>query len=178
MLEELRKVDPERAALLHSADRKRIVRALEVWLLTGETITSHDKASRAVPPRYSSLFLIPGFHDRALLYQRIDARVDDMVSRGLFEEVRSLLSSGVSADATAMQAIGYKETAACLRVLRSSEEAVFQIKQASRRYAKRQLTWFARRSDAFRLFYDEVPFSASLMEIALPIVKEFLHDNF
>ena len=174
LLEELRKVDPERAAALHSADRKRIVRALEVWLLTGETITAHDEASRAVPPRYVSLFLIPGFRDRALLYQRIDARVDDMVSRGLFEEVRSLLASGVPADATAMQAIGYKETAACLRGFLSPEEAVSQMKQASRRYAKRQLTWFAQRSDAFRLYYDEEPFSASLAEAALPIAKEFL----
>ena len=174
LLDELRKVDPERAALLHSADRKRIVRALEVWLLTGETITSHDKASRAVPPRYNSLFFIPGFHDRALLYQRIDARVDDMVSRGLFDEVRSLLAFGVSADTTAMQAIGYKETAAFLRGFLSPEEAVSQMKLASRRYAKRQLTWFARRSDAFRLFYDEEPISTSLAETALPIAKEFL----
>ena len=174
MLEELRKVDPERAALLHPADRKRIVRALEVFFLTGETITAHDEASRAVPPRYASLFLIPGFHDRAQLYQRIDARVDAMVSRGLFEEVRSLLASGVPAEATAMQAIGYKETAACLNGLLSPQETVSQIKLASRRYAKRQLTWFGRRSDAFRLFYDEEPFPVSLTEAALPIAKEFL----
>lgn len=173
MLEELRRFDPERAALLHSADRKRILRALEVYLLTGETITAHDRATRALPPRYKSLFLIPGFRDRALLYQRIDLRVDEMVQQGLFEEVRSLLSSGVPPTATAMQAIGYKETAACLQGLLSAGEAIAQIKQASRRYAKRQLTWFSRRADACRLFYDE-PSSLPVPEAALSFAKEFL----
>ena len=173
LLEELRRVDPARAALLHPADRKRIVRALEVFSLTGETITAHDEASRAIPPRYASLFLIPGFHDRALLYRRIDDRVENMMEQGLFEEVRSLLASGVPAEATAMQAIGYKETAACLNGLLTPEEAVSQIKQASRRYAKRQLTWFARRSDACRLYHDE-PSVVSVPEAALSLAKEFL----
>ena len=174
LLDELRRVDPARAAILHPADRKRIVRALEVYSLTGETITAHDEASRAVPPRYTSLFFIPAFHDRSLLYQRIDVRVEKMVQQGLFEEVRSLLASGVPAEATAMQAIGYKETAACLNGILSPEEAVSQIKQASRRYAKRQLTWFARRSDAVRLYLDGESSDPSPEETALPLAKEFL----
>ena len=174
LLEELRCVDPDRAALLHPADQKRIVRALEVYLLTGETITSHDEATRSLPPRYSSLFIIPGFHDRALLYQRIDSRVDAMVEQGLWEEVSALLASGVPADATALQAIGYKEVAASLQSRLSPEEAVARIKQASRRYAKRQLTWFARRSDACRLFYEEEGSASSLSESALARAKEFL----
>ena len=173
LLEELHSFDPERAALLHSADKKRIVRAIEVYLLTGETITAHDAATRAIPPRYESLFLIPGFHDRALLYQRIDSRVDDMVRQGLFDEVRSLLASGVPPTATSMQAIGYKETAACLQGEFSAEEAIARIKQASRRYAKRQLTWFNRRADACRLFHDD-PSVPSLPEAALSLAKEFL----
>ena len=173
LLEELRSFDPERAALLHSADKKRIVRAIEVYLLTGETITAHDAATRALPPRYESLFLIPGFRDRALLYQRIDSRVDDMVRQGLFGEVRSLLASGVPSTATSMQAIGYKEIAACLQGQISADEAIAQIKQASRRYAKRQLTWFNRRADACRLFHDD-PSVPSLPEAALSVAKEFL----
>ncbi len=173
LLEELRRVDPARAALLHPADQKRIVRALEIFFLTGETITAHDEASRKLPPRYVSLFLIPGFHDRSLLYRRIDDRVDEMVEQGLFEEVRSLLASGVPAEATAMQAIGYKETAACLNGLLSPQEAVSQIKQASRRYAKRQLTWFARRADACRLYHDE-PSAVPVSKTALSLAKEFL----
>ena len=173
MLEELRKIDPARAALLHPADRKRIVRALEVFSLTGETITAHDEASRNLPPRYTSLFLIPGFHDRSLLYRRIDDRVEKMVELGLFEEVRTLLASGIPAEATAMQAIGYKETAAWLNGLLSPQEAVSQIKQASRRYAKRQLTWFARRADACRLYHDE-PSAVPVPEAALSLAKEFL----
>ncbi len=173
LLEELHRVDPARAALLHPADRKRIVRALEIFFLTGETITAHDEASRKRPPRYVSLFLIPGFHDRSLLYRRIDDRVEKMVELGLFEEVRSLLTSGVPAEATAMQAIGYKETAACLNGLLSPQEAVSQIKLASRRYAKRQLTWFARRADACRLYHDE-PSAVPVPEAALLFAKEFL----
>ena len=173
LLEELRSFDPERAALLHSADKKRIVRAIEVYLLTGETITAHDAATRALPPRYESLFLIPGVRARALLYQRIDSRVDDMVRQGLFGEVRSLLASGVPSTATSMQAIGYKEIAACLQGQISADEAIAQIKQASRRYAKRQLTWFNRRADACRLFHDD-PSVPSLPEAALSVAKEFL----
>ena len=117
--------------------------------------------------------LFRSFHDRSLLYQRIDDRVEKMVEQGLFEEVRSLLASGIPAEATAMQAIGYKETAACLNGLISPQEAVSQIKQASRRYAKRQLTWFARRADACRLYHDE-PSAVPVPEAALLFAKEFL----
>ena len=155
LLEELRNVDPERAAILHPSDRKRIVRALEVYRLTGETITEHDRKTRLIPPRYDAVFLIPGFRDRAILYERIDRRVDEMVRLGLFDEVRSLLAAGVPPEATSMQAIGYKEAVACLRGDLSEEETVALIKQASRRYAKRQLTWFGRRTDALRLYYDD-----------------------
>jgi tRNA dimethylallyltransferase len=170
---ELRLLDPESYAALDPANGQRIVRALEVFSLTGETITAHDEASRNLPPRYASLFFIPGFHDRSLLYRRIDDRVEKMVEQGLFEEVRTLLISGVPAESTAMQAIGYKETAACLNGFLSPQEAVSQIKQASRRYAKRQLTWFARRADACRLYRDE-PSAVPVPEAALSLAKEFL----
>ena len=144
LLGELRKVDPERAEKLHPGDKKRIVRALEVFILTGKTITEHDRETKAIPPRWEAAKLALDFESRQTLYDRIDRRVDDMFARGLMDEVRSLLSSGVPDDCTAMQAIGYKEAVAALRGECSVEEARARIQQESRRYAKRQLTWFRR----------------------------------
>lgn len=163
LLRELSQVDPERAAKLHPGDKKRIVRAFEVWLLTGKTITEHDEETRRLPPRYDAAFIIPGFGDRAALYRRIDARVDAMVAAGLVEEVRGLLAAGLSPDCTAMQAIGYKETAAALRGECTQAQAIETIKRESRRYAKRQLTWLRGRTDALRLDFSEPPdFEAAL----------------
>ena len=144
LLGELRKVDPARAEKLHPGDKKRIVRALEVFILTGKTITQHDEETRAIPPRYDAAKIALDFEDRQDLYDRIDRRVDDMFARGLMDEVRALLESGVPDDCTAMQAIGYKEAVAALRGACSEEEARARIQQESRRYAKRQLTWFRR----------------------------------
>ena len=144
LLGELRKVDPERAEKLHPGDKKRIVRALEVFILTGKTITEHDRETKAIPPRWEAAKLALDFENRQDLYDRIDRRVDDMFARGLMDEVRALLESGVPDDCTAMQAIGYKEAVAALRGECSGEEARARIQQESRRYAKRQLTWFRR----------------------------------
>ena len=144
LLGELRKVDPERAEKLHPGDKKRIVRALEVFILTGKTITEHDRETKAIPPRWEAAKLALDFESRQTLYDRIDRRVDDMFARGLMDEVRALLESGVPDDCTAMQAIGYKEAVAALRGECSVEEARARIQQESRRYAKRQLTWFRR----------------------------------
>lgn len=173
LLRELRSFDPERAAVLHPADRKRIIRAFEVFLLSGETITDHDRRTKKLPPRYQALTLIPGFRSRSLLYDRINARVDEMVTNGLFEEVRSLLDSGISSDCTSMQAIGYKETALCLSGALSRGDAIELIKQSSRRYAKRQLTWFSRSTGAVRLYHDD-PGSEGISDTALFAAKEFL----
>jgi tRNA dimethylallyltransferase len=144
MLEALRAVDPERAGKLHPADKKRVLRALEVYRLTGRTITEHDAASRLQPPRYRAAKLALDFQDRTLLYARIDRRVDEMVRRGLMGEVRGLLDRGLPPGCTAMQAIGYKEAALALRGELTEAEAIDRIKRESRRYAKRQLTWLRR----------------------------------
>ena len=146
MLTELGQVDPERAAKLHAADKKRIVRAMEVFLLTGKTITEHDRESAAAAPRYDAAYIILDFAERAELYALIDRRVDEMVAAGLFEEVERVYAAGISS--TAAQAIGYKEAAAALRGEISRAEAIDAIKRESRRYAKRQLTWLRRRPDA------------------------------
>ena len=141
MLAELARFDPDRAAILKANDKKRIVRAFEVYRGTGETITEHDRKTKLLPPRYEYdfIFLNP---ERSILYERIERRVDSMFEKGLVEEVRSLLSSGVPVSATSMQAIGYKETVEYINGAITLDEAVSSIKQGSRRYAKRQVTWF------------------------------------
>ena len=144
MLARLAAVDPERAAKLAPADRRRIVRALEIYALTGRTISSHDEETRRLPPRFTSVRFALNFAAREDLYSRIDRRVDGMMAQGLAAEVRALLARGVPPEATAMQAIGYKEIASALQGACSMAEAVEQIKQGSRRYAKRQLTWLRR----------------------------------
>ena len=157
LLGELRKVDPERAAKLHPADKKRIVRAMEVYILTGRTITQHDAETRTVPPRYDAAKIALDFADRQDLYDRIDRRVELMVRQGLFDEVRALLAAGVPADCTAMQAIGYKEAVAAVRGEAAPQDAVAAIQLASRRYAKRQLTWLRRDQDLFWLRHEKTP---------------------
>ena len=105
LLDELAKADPESAARLHPNDGKRIIRALEVWLTTGKTITQHNEETKALPPRYSALTLNLDFERREDMWARIDLRVDRMMEAGLTEEVRALLRSGVPSGCTAMQAI-------------------------------------------------------------------------
>ena len=140
----LTSVDPEAAGRLHLSDRKRIIRALEVYLETGETITEHNRRTQAIPPKYSPLWLGLDFEDRAQLYHRIDRRVDIMLDMGLIDEIKGLLHSGIPEKCTAMQAIGYKEFVDALQGRGTIVEAADQVRQSSRRYAKRQLTWFRR----------------------------------
>lgn len=173
MLARLAQFDPERAAKLHSGDKRRIVRAIEIYLLTGTTITEHDRITAARPKRYDAARIVLNYADRADLYARIDARVDAMEQAGLVDEVRALLASGLSPDCTAMQAIGYKEIAAFLEGKTTEREAFDLIKQSSRRYAKRQLTWFGRWQGALRIVWDKVPD----MEKARHASTEFLHSR-
>ncbi len=151
LLARLREIDPESAARLHPSDRRRIIRALEIYQETGVTMTEHDRLTRLVPPRYHPVWLGMTFRDRAELYARIDLRVGQMLEQGLLDEVRALLARGIPATATAMQAIGYKELTGALRGEESVDEAVRLICQRSRNYAKRQLTWFRRNHEIFWL---------------------------
>ena len=144
MLEWLRSVDPESAARLHLSDRKRIIRALEVYLETGQTITEHNRKTQAIPPKYNPQWLGLDFADRAERHRRIDLRVDLMLEAGLISEIRDLLASGIPPKCTAMQAIGYKEFVSALNGEESMEQAAEEVKKSSRHYAKRQLTWFRR----------------------------------
>lgn len=157
MLRELAQLDPERAAKLHARDKKRVVRAYEVYLLTGKTITQLDAESRLKPPDFDAAYIILGWASREEMYARIDSRVDEMVERGLFEEVEALLAEGLSPGSTAMQAIGYKEAAAALCGECSRADAIETIKRETRRYAKRQLTWLRSRDGALRIDWQGEP---------------------
>lgn len=172
LLGELRKFDPERAAKLHPADKKRIVRAMEVYILTGRTITQHDAETRAVPPRYDAAKIALDFAVRQDLYDRIDRRVDIMVQQGLFDEVRALLAAGVPADCTAMQAIGYKELVRALDAGGDLAPAVEEIKRRSRQYAKRQLTWFRRKEDTEWILLDKMQDFSSVVQISTDYLRE------
>ena len=144
LLEELRQVDPEAAQRLHPADEKRILRALEVYRETGKTITAHNAETRNLPPRYDAVWLGLRFADREDMKALIDRRVDKMVEAGLTEEVRALLEQGLPREATAWQAIGYKEFLRVADGTATEEEAIAEVKLRSRQYAKRQLTWLRR----------------------------------
>ena len=144
LLMELRQVDPAAAERLHPADEKRILRALEVWLETGKTITAHNEETKRLPSRYDAVWIGLRFADREDMKALIDRRVDVMVEEGLLDEVRGLLESGLPRDATALQAIGYKEFLGVLDGSATEAEAIAEVKLRSRQYAKRQLTWLRR----------------------------------
>ena len=147
LLMELRQVDPAAAERLHPADEKRILRALEVWLETGKTITAHNEETKRLPSRYDAVWIGLRFADREDMKALIDRRVDVMVEEGLLDEVRGLLESGLPRDATALQDIGYKEFLGVLDGSATEAEAIAEVKLRSRQYAKRQLTWLRRKTD-------------------------------
>lgn len=144
MLQKLQAIDPEAAGRLHLSDRKRILRALEVYWETGKTITQHNLDTQALPPKYSPVWFGLDYENRQDLYDRIDLRVELMLEQGLVGEIQSLLDRGIPKKCTAMQAIGYKEFLQAMDGEITVRQAADQVAQSSRRYAKRQLTWFRR----------------------------------
>ena len=172
MITELASVDPE-AAERSQRNPRRIVRALEVYYETGETITSHNLKTQAIPPRYNPLWLGLDFDPRALLYARIDKRVGIMLEMGLEQEIRDLLSSGLDPRCTAMQAIGYKEFVAALDGQCTMEEAADEVRKSSRRYAKRQLTWFRRNEKMHWLTRHEGDGSDEIIGKARQVIRNF-----
>ncbi len=147
LLEELRKIDPKTAARLHPNNARRLIRALEVYRICGTTISQQEERTKNAPKPYDIHFFVLNT-ERDLLYRRINQRVDRMLEKGLMEEVKQLLNMGVPKTNTAMQAIGYKEIIEYLDGYLTFDEAIEKLKQESRRYAKRQLTWFRRNEEA------------------------------
>lgn len=142
--DELAQVDPETAQRLHVNDVRRVIRALEVYKLTGVPFSKQPDVEGE--PRFDYR-VVTLTMDRAILYNRIEKRVDMMLEDGLVEEIRGLLDAGVPADAQAMKAIGYKEIVPYLRGDWTLDKAVYELKKGTRHYAKRQLTWMRREED-------------------------------
>lgn len=168
MLRKLAGFDPESAARLHPNNKKRILRAFEIYRLTGQTLTAVLAQSHAVPSPFCPIYIGIAFRERAVLYDRINRRVDDMLARGLLEEAREFYKGRPE---TAAQAIGYKELKPFLDGVLPFADAVENLKRATRNYAKRQMTWFRRNGRIHWLYADECTPEQLLMQ-ALEIANE------
>lgn len=172
LLEMLAEIDPETANRLHPNNLPRIIRAIEVYRLTDTTMSEHQKQSRGVPSPYQTVMLGLNFRDRQKLYDRIDMRVNQMLDAGLIEEAKEILAD--ERLKTAAQAIGYKELQRYFNGEEALEEAVRRIQQESRRYAKRQLTWFRKNPEIEWLYRDDFQNLKELQETASKKVKYLL----
>lgn len=143
-------IDPESADAIHPHNIKRIIRALEYHHQMGGPISAHNREEREKESPYAFRYFVLTM-DRERLYQRINARVDQMMEEGFLDEVKALRDLGCTSSMTSMQGIGYKELFACLEEGTDLEEAIRRIKTNSRHYAKRQLTWFRRERDVIWL---------------------------
>lgn len=172
--DKLREIDPESAERLHANDRRRVIRALEIFHMSGQTMTAHLASQKKESPY--ELCIIGLTMDRALLYQRIEERIDAMVQEGLVEEVRGLLDAGCPKQAISMQALGYKEIVSYLEHELSFEEAVTLLKRDTRRFAKRQLSWFRHMKDIDWVdVTDTANFSAHFEMISDILAGKFVH---
>lgn len=168
LMEELRRIDPESAERIEPNNLPRVIRAIELYRTTGKTMTQHLAASRRNPSPYQVCMIGLNYQDRSVLYDRINRRVDEMMAQGLLEEARTLLQG--EGGKTALQAIGYKELKPYFDGERSLEESVAFMKQATRRYAKRQLTWFRREEKIHWLYPDAYEDFRLLLEDAKELV--------
>lgn len=166
----LEEIDYDSAKKIHYNDVKRTVRAIEVFRTTGVPMSEHIRRSKMLPSPYD-LFYIGLTMDRTVLYEKINQRVDRMMENGLLEEVKKLLSMGLDDSYQSMQGIGYKELIWCLQDRMPLEKAIEMIKQESRRYAKRQLTWF-KRDKRIQWFDSSKP---GLTERVTGQLNEFIH---
>ena len=175
----LESIDPESAAAIHENNVKRVLRALEIYEKSGKTKTFFDRESRSSSPEVEICMLTLDFHNRDLLYKRADERVDAMMKEGLLDEATRLCRMGLfKHDTTARQAIGYKELGEYLDGSVTLPEAIENLKLATRRYAKRQLTWFRHEKDAYRLFVDtedgRMRKTEDLVSEALSVAENYL----
>ena len=172
MLSRLQKVDPETANRLHPSDKSRIVRALSLFESTGVTMTEQYNNSRLSPSPYTVCYIGINYRDRELLYSRINRRVDKMLQNGLLEEAKSYFD--LSKNTTASQAIGHKELAPFFKGEKTLDECIENLKRETRRYAKRQLTWFRRNENINWIYPDDYKNTDEAVNIALGIAEIFL----
>ena len=169
---ELQRVDPDYAAQVHPNNLPRVIRALELFEATGRRMSDQRREARPAEAPYHALCLCLTCRDRAVLYSRIDRRVDEMVENGVLDEARQVYDHR-DAYRTAAQAIGYKEFFPYFEDTANLTECTERLKQATRNYAKRQLTWFRRQNDAVWLYLDE----EDVTEHACTLVRAFLHNE-
>ena len=156
LYERLLELDPEAAEAIHKNNVKRVIRAIEICLVTGEKKSDIDRKNSEVVDKYDHQVITLAFSNRELLYRRIETRVDQMIGEGLVEETKRLMAEGVfERSVTAAQAIGYKELFPYLRGEASLEACVDELKAATRRYAKRQVTWFSGKDYAHKILVDD-----------------------
>ena len=172
--EKLREVDPVSADEIHPNNVKRVIRALEIYKTSGRTKSELDKESKTFESKYNAIQIGLKYEDREHLYERINLRVDKMMEAGLLYETKALLDDGVfEKNATAAQAIGYKELLTYFGGTRTLENAIEDLKMATRRYAKRQMTWFSSHGEVKWLLADEKTLH-DLANEAEEIIKEGL----
>ena len=169
---ELQRIDPDYAAQVHPNNLPRVIRALELFEATGRRMSDQRREARPAEAPYHALCLCLTCRDRAVLYSRIDRRVDEMVENGVLDEARQVYDHR-DAYRTAAQAIGYKEFFPYFEGTANLTECTERLKQATRNYAKRQLTWFRRQNDAVWLYLDE----EDVTERACTLVRAFLHNE-
>ena len=166
---ELQSIDPDYAAQVHPNNLPRVIRALELYTATGRRMSEERVNARPAEPPYRSLCLCLTCRDRAVLYDRIERRVNLMVENGVLAEAKQVYDHR-DTYRTAAQAIGYKEFFPYFEGTGSLDECAARLKQATRNYAKRQLTWFRRQNDAVWLYIDE----ENVLDRACELVREFL----
>ncbi|MCD7827877.1 MAG: tRNA (adenosine(37)-N6)-dimethylallyltransferase MiaA [Clostridiales bacterium] len=169
LLSELRNIDPETASKLSENNKGRIIRALEVYYLTGETISEQKRKSREKESPYDAFYIGIEYKDRQNLYRRIEKRADMMIEDGLLEEAEKYINLGEQT--TAKQAIGYKELKPYFEGKITLDEAVSELKKQTRHYAKRQMTWFRRNKNIFYVYPDE---DEDYVSRAVKAAEEFL----
>lgn len=162
-------IDSQYASKLSVNDKKRVVRGIEVYIKTGTTMTEQLRLSTENPPKYIPIYIGIDYKDREKLYDRINLRVDNMLEQGLLEEARQSFENNTQS--TSLQAIGHKELYTYLKGEESLENCVEKLKQSTRRYAKRQLSWFRRNKDIHWLYADELDFD-KIVEKAVEIIKK------
>ena len=165
----LMQIDPAAAKAIHPNNRKRVIRAVEYYELTGQRISEHNEEQRQNEPVYNSAYFVLTMN-RDELYQRIDMRVDQMLQEGLISEVEALLAEGCKEDMLSMQGLGYKEIIRYLNHELSLEEAVYILKRDTRHFAKRQLTWFRREREV--IWLDKDAEKGDLLELCLSELKQ------
>lgn len=171
--QKLQHIDPESAKKLHPNDFRRVVRALEIFHLTGTTQSELNRRQKKESPY--ELCIIGLTMDRKLLYERIEQRVDQMIEHGLADEVRELLEQGYDDQLTSMQALGYKEIIPYIKGEYTWEEAVYLLKRDTRRYAKRQFSWFRHMKDIEWVDVTERENFSAHLKVISGIITEKLH---